>query len=106
MPQRNKKTVYLANWAAEKRGQLIKDLGGKCAICGTRKNLQIDHIYGRDWEIRSKSRWQRQIIYRREFEQGLLRCLCAAHNANAGKSGSGESVAATFNKAIADIIPF
>ena len=106
MAQRNPKTVYLANWAAEKREELVKLLGGKCEICGTRKNLEIDHKFGRDWDLRAKSRWQRQIIYRKEYEQNLLRLLCKTHNANADKVGYGKGVSSSINDAIRDIVLF
>ena len=96
---------YMAGWADEKREELIKTLGGKCAKCGTRSHLEFDHPNGRDWEPSKHSRWQRIINYRREAELGQIRLLCLSCNANSGKGPGGASVASTV-KSFLDAIPF
>lgn len=78
--------------------QLILILGGRCAECGRKDRivrfrkgphsskrrrghlLEINHKFGRDWEPRKTSRWQRAIIYRREAAEGLLNLLCRSCN--------------------------
>jgi len=34
------------------RQELIEKLGGKCEECGTELRLEIDHINGRDYDVR------------------------------------------------------
>lgn len=89
-----KKTEYNARWYYFGRLALIKQLGGKCVDCGTKgrnkKNrLELDHIHGRDWKPREKSRWQRLTIYRREAAEGKLAVRCAKCNKLKGYSGNG-----------------
>lgn|SRR5574339_16971 len=70
--------------AYRRRLTLIDTLGGKCAHCGTRKNLEIDHIHGRDWDPAKKSRWSRIVIYEREAKEGKLQVLCRKCNKKKG----------------------
>lgn len=65
------------------RKALIKALGGKCALCGKRDDLLaglrlcIDHVEGRDWDVRAISSHARWARYWREFQAGVpLRLLC------------------------------
>ena len=75
------------------RLEIIEKLGGKCAECGTKgskKNkLELDHIHGRDWQPKKKSRWMRLVIYRREAAEGKLQVLCSKCNKKKGYSGDG-----------------
>lgn len=43
---------YMANRYRTKRDQAIKELGGKCSRCGSKKNLHIDHKNRKNKEIR------------------------------------------------------
>ena len=85
---------YNRRWYYLGRLDLIRQLGGKCVDCGTKgteKNkLELDHIHGRDWEPRKKSRWMRLVIYRREAKEGLLAVRCARCNKKKGFSGRGK----------------
>lgn len=39
----NEKRKYQREWIAERRTEGIAYLGGKCAHCGSSRNLQVDH---------------------------------------------------------------
>lgn len=73
-------SVYVAT-VAERRAALIDRLGGRCSIprC-RRKDLEIDHPDGRDWQPREVSPWTRISIYEIEALAGKLRLLCRSHN--------------------------
>lgn len=87
------RTRRQAAWAQRKRDELIDLLGGKCAQenGSCRGALQIDHIYGRDWDTRKYSQKGRVIRYWREYREGLatgrpiLQPLCGKHNKEKGK---------------------
>lgn len=65
---------------------LIDHLGGKCVECGEveRARLEIDHIHGRTWDVKAKSRWSRVARYWREAAEGLLQILCKSCNSSKG----------------------
>jgi hypothetical protein len=42
--RRNSKRLFMAEQFAERRTVIHGLLGGKCVVCGTRENLEIDHI--------------------------------------------------------------
>jgi hypothetical protein len=69
-----------SHWAVRARQSLIDELGGECSFCGTKFDLEINHIYGRTWKAREKSSWQRIAIYKREAKLGLLNVLCGCCN--------------------------
>lgn len=73
-----------AKWAVRARAALVNQLGGCCAVCGSTVDLEIDHIYGRDWSLRKHSSHHRVCIYRREAAKGLLQVLCSKHNSQKG----------------------
>lgn len=74
-----------AKRCAERRWMLIMQLGGKCANCRTRKNLEIHHKNGRLWEPWKTSRWRRIKRYEQEAKAGLLEVLCSKCNKKVGK---------------------
>jgi 5-methylcytosine-specific restriction endonuclease McrA len=63
---------------------LIDKLGGKCNHCGVTHTLQFDHIYGRDWEVRSVGPSTRLARYDKEIEEGMIQLLCRICNASKG----------------------
>jgi 5-methylcytosine-specific restriction endonuclease McrA len=63
-------------WAVRAREALIQWLGGKCVLCGSQDQLQIDHPFGRDWSPRKIESSQRISRYRQEARLGLVRVLC------------------------------
>jgi len=81
MVRRNKRR------AVTRRRNLIAKLGGKCVECGAVGNLEIDHIEGRTWDIRSKGSDSRVAIYEREAEEGKLQILCKSCNSRKGAHG-------------------
>ena len=66
--------------AYRRRLAIIDRLGGQCAKCRSKKNLEIDHINGRNWDLAKKSRWSRVVIYEREEKEGKLQVLCRKCN--------------------------
>lgn len=55
-------------------------LGERCAQCGEDCQLEVNHIYGRQWtprKVASHTRWRR---YAREAREGLINWLCRACN--------------------------
>ena len=67
-------------WAKRAHRKLIEDLGGKCAVCGSTIDLELDHKSGITW-AHSALEWSHRIsVYRSEAKQGLLRVLCRKHN--------------------------
>lgn len=74
---RNRKTIE----ARELRKALVKELGGRCAVCRTTFQLAIDHVDGRGWQPRELSSNQRARRYWKEFHEGVrLRVLCKVCN--------------------------
>lgn len=63
-----------------KRQELIDFLGGKCALCGEKVDLEIDHPNGRNWDVRALSSYSRVVRYWQEALQGLIRVLCSTCN--------------------------
>jgi|SRR6185369_292496 len=61
------------------RNQLLEIYGRKCDKCGVSADdahLEINHIYGRDWDIRTLNRYRRYLKYRQEAKQGKINLLC------------------------------
>ena len=80
------KTQYYRNviLADRIRNQLIEIYGGKCAQCGASKDevhLEINHIYGRKWKVRTLNRYNRFLRYRKEAREGRINLLCKDCNA-------------------------
>jgi hypothetical protein len=73
---------YLAD-----RAELVQQLGGKCAHCGTVHNLEFNHLEPRTWITRKVNRPQRMVLYRREAAEGKLNLLCGTCNKKHGKPG-------------------
>ena len=60
---------------------LLEALGGRCAVCGTRRRLEFDHVDGCTWVQRREGRENRLRRYLAEFRSGVrLRVLCRSHN--------------------------
>lgn len=68
---------------ARRRLELLALLGDKCAECGGDDRLQVDHVNGRDWDIRAISAGKRVEKYWDEFLKGVaLRALCIHCNSS------------------------
>ena len=74
-----------------RRRALIQRLGGKCVECwttGTKGNpLEVDHVDGRDYDVRKMDASWRVAQYEKEERSGVrLEVRCKRHNANAHKA--------------------
>ena len=67
-------------WATVKRAKLVQQLGGECKFCQSTEELEIDHINGRDYDIRRLGSDTRVSRYVKEAKQGLLQVLCKSCN--------------------------
>ncbi len=67
------------------RDRLIKDLGGRCAYCGSTQRLEFDHIRGRRWSVRDTSSHTRIRRYAREVAWHQIQLLCKSCNSAKGK---------------------
>lgn len=79
----NPKTRQKALKAQERLQALVQKLGGRCANIDCAepfRNLEIDHINGRDWDIRKFSQMGRVRRYEKEALLGLLQVLCTSCN--------------------------
>ena len=79
----NPQTRSKAESAQKRLKNLIQKLGGRCAMIDCAepyKNLEIDHIDGRDWDLTKFSQMGRVRKYEKEAELGLLQVLCTSHN--------------------------
>jgi len=63
------------------RSELLAALGSRCAICGSKRKPEFNHIYGCEWQHNKLNRYQRLLRYRKEAALGLLNILCRSHNA-------------------------
>ncbi len=85
-------TRYLAAWANRKRAELMAELGNACKVDGCENDeLEFHHPLGRDWTPSKHSRWQRMILYWRDYRAGRLEILCKPHNASDGQRFRGRA---------------
>lgn len=90
------KSARLVRWAKAKRKELFRVMGGRCAECKTRKDLQFDHPNGRDYDPARLSRWSRMTRYIRDWKAGNLRPLCGPCNRRDGGGRRYSPYRATF----------
>src|SRR5688500_10891301 len=64
---------YQRSWAAKRRAEYIATMGGRCRICGSVHNLEIDHI-----DRSTKTSHKIWTWSRRRIEEELKKCqlLC------------------------------
>ncbi len=62
------------------RKHFIKLLGGKCAYCQTKENLEFDHIIPCLSDMSKMSRSKREWHWFDEYSKGNLQLLCASCN--------------------------
>ena len=63
---------------------LVIKLGGKCRLCSSIENLELDHPFGKDWEARKLSPQMRMKRYEIDYENGKLSLLCQNCNRKDG----------------------
>lgn len=83
--------------------QLIEFLGGRCEQCGETHDLQINHIYVRDWEPRKVTHYRRVLRYWKEARRHEVNLLCEQCNAvyrplPRAAADDGQAAAATINR--------
>jgi len=67
-------------WNNARRERLLRQLGGKCARCGTTENLTFDCIRPTGDRHHRMSSVQRMSYYLRQARMGNLQVLCHYHN--------------------------
>lgn len=72
-------------WASKKRDELRALLGGKCAYCGAKKDLEFDVIFPIDsTHHREMDTSWRMSFYRQQLANGNLQLLCSPCNSRKG----------------------
>lgn len=69
-------------WATRRRKWLIKELGGKCHKCGSKRKLELDHIFPTNEELRKMDSSSRMSHYYKEFLANNLQLLCQTCNSS------------------------
>lgn len=77
-PEKNK--AYLNERYAEQRAMFIALLGGKCAVCGVKENLQIDHIYWQNKGFDVGQLWGKKSLPKVLEELDKCQLLCEDHH--------------------------
>lgn len=87
--------------------QLIEFLGGRCEECGATHDLQVNHIYQRDWQPRKLTHYRRVLRYWKEALAGEVNVLCEECNGRyrplpreAGSKGEAAATAAANDAAV------
>lgn len=70
---------YMLKRYHRRRSDSIEKLGGKCVVCGTTDNLEIDHIDRSTKTMDISGLWSCN-IQRYETELKLCQLLCEAHH--------------------------
>jgi hypothetical protein len=73
---------YERRRADQIRAHLLIALGNRCALCGSKRHLEFNHLFRRAWSPNRFNRYQRLLRYRRESDLGLINLLCRSCNAS------------------------
>jgi hypothetical protein len=71
---------WTSSRANQLKSELLDHLGRRCAECGSITDLEINHIYGRDWKVRKVTHYRRVLRYWKEAREGLVNLLCKSCN--------------------------
>jgi hypothetical protein len=73
------KAVYMLARYRERRREAVRRLGGRCVVCGTRKNLEIDH---KNSDAKSMTVGRMTMVTQKRFDAELKKCqlLCQKHH--------------------------
>lgn len=86
----NERTQERSRYAVKRRVDLVRQLApdGRCASCGethAHEDMEVDHVNGRMWHLRSLSPHRRAARYWREYHAGIpMQALCRSCNAQDG----------------------
>lgn len=63
----------------QRRAEAKQKLGGKCVVCGTKDNLEFDHINAKEKSFGISKLWS---VSKEKFDAELLKCqlLCKEHH--------------------------
>lgn len=78
MPSDSKTRTRLA---AITRDRIFDIIGRECAQCGETTGLEVNHIYGRDYQPKRMSHYNRQRRYLKDALAGEVNALCRECNA-------------------------
>jgi len=70
---------YMLKRYHKRRSESIEKLGGKCVVCGSTENLEIDHIDRTTKTMNISGLWSANIV-RYEAELKLCQLLCEEHH--------------------------
>jgi 5-methylcytosine-specific restriction endonuclease McrA len=96
MPQKDREAYnaymrkYMLRRYHERRRYAIKLLGGKCAKCGSRSKLEIDHIEPKKKSFSIGKLWS---VSKKRFEAELRKCqlLCERHHSDKTLADKGQA---------------
>lgn len=89
--KRRQQRLWVRETRARMRSALIRDMGGKCALCSETVNLTFDHFPDpTSWDISRMAGPARIRRYREDWEQGMLRLLCFPCNRQRGRVARGD----------------
>lgn len=77
-PEKNKE--YLRKRYAQQRASFLDYLGGRCAVCNTTEDLQIDHVDPTQKEFPVSRLWARRDLPKAYTELDKCQLLCEAHH--------------------------
>lgn len=97
MPYRDKdkQRQFQREHLAKRRAEWIASQGGRCVRCGSREELEIDHIDPRDKLYNPSHLWSRSLAFR-EAELAKCQVLCRACHLRKTVSGANRSHGASY----------
>jgi len=76
MQDKERHAAYMRTYYAKRRSDWIESQGGKCVICGSVKDLEVDHVDRTQKEIQVGRLWTRRKEVR-DAELAKCQVLCA-----------------------------
>lgn len=86
---------YMLKRYHNRRASAIHKLGGKCVVCGTTENLELDHINPLDKSFAIGRLWS---VKQSRYDEELSKCqlLCADHHKEKHGSVANVGIASGF----------
>lgn len=76
---------YMINRYRRRRKELIKQLGGKCRDCGTKKRLEFHHTEKKDFWVGKRLHTISEAELQKEIKKCVLLC-CSCHHTISAKA--------------------